>query len=274
MPIPLLGGLLAGNALPSIFSQLPNGLLGGGLPVLPGSGATSPITITHTPDGANVETVGLDIAGIVGSIGFMDDGGMPPPVQIGGEAGEHNIVEGLGGRSIESVDVDGPLDLTLDALFGLNRSDNVESSADIGNGLITANGGESISPSSLESAGATGPLGIALDLVTANGSGSALTSLLSVGDGEIVAGELLDGPGGRIDTLTLQGPLEAVLDIDDGGDASFPLLIGHSSLIGASLLDDLTNSSVETFDIGFGSILGGQGPELGGLDGVLDGLFS
>ncbi len=292
MPIPVLDGLLAGNSLLALPSQLLNGLLGGGasplalpgqllnsllgggLPGLPGSGATSPITIVNTPDGANVETLSLDLAGIAGGIGFMDDGGMPPPVQLGGEAGEHDFVEGLGGRSIETVDISGPLDLGLDALFSTTQSENTHSSADIAGGLLTAHGGESVSPSSLESAGITGPLGIDLDLLMQNESGSGLASLVSVSNGEVLGGEVLDGPGGRIDTLALQGPLEALIELGDGADTGFPLQVGDDSLIGASLFDNLSNSSVETLDIGFGSILGGQGPESGGLDGLLDGLFS
>jgi hypothetical protein len=298
MPIPVLDGLLAGNSVLSLPSQLLNGLLGGGasplalpgqllnsllgggnllgggLPVLPGSGATSPITITNTPDGANVEAVSLDLAGITGGVAFMDDGGMPPPVQLGGEAGEHNVGEGLGGRSIETIDLNGPLDLGLDALFSTNQSENTHSSTDIAGGLLTAQSGESVSPSSLESAGATGPLGIDLDLLMQNETGSGLASLVSVSNEEVLGGEVLDGPGGRIDTLSLQGPLEALIEMGPGANTGFPLEVGDDSLIGASLFDNLSNSDVETLDIGFGSILGGQGPELGGLDGVLDGLFS
>ena len=274
MPIPVLDGLLAGNSLPSLPSLPLNGLLGGGLPGLPGSGSTSPITITHTPDGSNVETIDFDLAGIIGGIGFMDDGGVPPLLELGGEAGEQNVGEGLGGRSIETIDIGGPLDLGLDALFSTNQSENTHSSTDILGGLLTAHGGESVSPSSLESAGVTGPLGIDLDLLMQTESGSALTSLVSVSNSELLGGEVLDGPGGRIDTLSLQGPLEALIELGDGGDTGFPLEIGDDSLIGASLFDNLSNSNVETLDIGFGSILGGQGPELGGLDSVLDGLFS
>ncbi len=277
MPTPLLDGLLAGTAPPSLLPQLPNDLLGGGLPGLPGSSTMPPIAITNTPDGANVETVSLDLAGITGAIGFMDDGGMPPPLQLGGQAGEHNVGEDLGGRSIETIDFNGPLDLGLDALFSTNPSENTQSSADILGGLLTAQGGESVGPSSLESAGTTGPLGIALDLVMENGTGSGLASLVSVGGGELLGGALLGGPGGRIDTLSLQGPLEALIEMGPGGDSGFPLELGDDALIGASLFDNLSGSGVETFDIGFGPIPGGQGPDLGDLgvlDGLLDGLFA
>ena len=204
----------------------------------------------------------------------MDDGGVPPLLQLGGETGDQNVGEGFGGRSVESVDVDGPLDISLDALFGLQDSENTESSADVGGGLLTAMPSQGLAPSSLEGVGATGPLGIDLDVIMENTTGSALTSLVSVADGDAVSGQFLGGPGGRIDTLTLQGPLEAVIGTQDGGEAGFPLEVGDDSLVGASLFDNLANTGIETFDVGLGSIGGLDAQGIGGLDGLLDGLFS
>lgn len=264
MPIPSLNGL---SSLGSIFGA------GGAQSLIPGIGSDvgSPFTVTYTPDGSNVETISINLPGTTGEIDYMDDGGIPPLLQTGGEGGEQNFGEGLGGRSIETIDVDGPLDLGLHALFGMNQSEDTESSANIGDGFLTANLFNGLAPSSLESAGATGPLGIDLDLLMQNGSGSALTSLVSVFDGDLAFGHLLDGPGGRIDTLTLQGPVEAIFATGDGGDAGFPIHLGDDSLIGASLFDNLANSNLEAFDVGLGSI-GGLGGI--GLDGLLDGLFS
>ena len=268
MPIPSLNGL---SSLGNLFGA------GGTQSLLPGigSGVGSPIMVANTPDGSNVETISIILPGTSGEIGYMDDGGIPPLFQFGGEAaGQQNVGEGFGGRSIECVDVDGPLDLGLHALFGLNQSDETESSTDIGDGFLTSNVFGGLAPSSLESAGATGPLGVDLDLLMQNGTGSALTSLVSVADGDLAFGHLLDGPGGRIDILTLQGPVEAILATGDGGDAGFPIDLGDDSLIGASLFDNLGNSNLEAFDIGLGSIGGLDAQGISGLDGLLDGLFS
>lgn len=261
------------NGLSSLGSIFGAGSAQGLIPGI-GSQITSPATVAYTPDGSNVETITINLPGTTGEINYMDDGGIPPLLQTGGEGGGQNFGEGLGGRSIESIDVDGPLDLGLDALFGLNRSGDTESSAEIGDGFLTANLLNGLAPSSLESAGATGPLGIDLDLLMQNGSGSALTSLVSVFGGDGASGHLLDGPGGRIGSLTLQGPVEAVLATDDGGDAGFPIHIGDDSLIGASLFDNLASSNLEAFDVGLGSVGGLDFSGIGGFDSLLDGLFS
>jgi len=287
MPIPALNGLLPAisGLLPAIDGLLPalsgsglGNLLGGvglqGLIPGIGSGFGSPVTVAHTPDGSNVETISIDLPGTTGDIEFMDDGGVPPLLQLGGETGDQNVGEGFGGRSVESVDVDGPLDIGLNTLFGLQDSENTESSADVGGGLLTAMPSQGLAPSSLEGVGATGPLGIDLDVIMENTTGSALTSLVSVADGDAVSGQFLGGPGGRIDTLTLQGPLEAVIGTQDGGEAGFPLEVGDDSLVGASLFDNLANTGIETFDVGLGSIGGLDAQGIGGLDGLLDGLFS
>lgn len=294
MPIPAINGLLpaVSGLLPAISGLLPaiDGLLpainslpvlgnllgGGGLQSLipgTGSGGGSPITIANTPDGSNVETVSIDLPGTTGEIDYMDDGGVPPLLQLGGETVDQNVGEGFGGRSVESVSVAGPLDLGLDALFGLQDSENTESSADVGGGLLTATPSEGMAPSSLESAGVTGPLGVGLDILMQNSTGSALTSDVSVADGDAASGQLLGGPGGRIDTLTLEGPLEAVIATEEGGEAGFPFQVGDDSLIGASLFDNLANTGLETFDVGFGSIPGLGTPGTG-VEGLLDGLFS
>jgi hypothetical protein len=285
MPIPAINGLLPAfsGLLPAISGFLPGveGLLpaigglggGGGLQnLIPGAGA--PVTVTHTPDGSNVETIAIDLPGTTGEIEYMDDGGVPPLLQLGGEAGDQNVGDGFGGRSVESVGVDGPLDIGLNALFGLQDSESTESSADVGGGLLTAAPSQGLAPSSLESAGATGPLGIDLDLLMQNSTGSALTSDVSVSDDEAFSGQLLGGPGGRIDTLTLQGPLEAAIATEDGGEAGFPLQVGDDSLVGASLFDNLANTGLETFDVGFGSIPGLDTASTGAFDELLDGLFS
>lgn len=248
---------------------MPNNLLNNLLSPLGGVG--NPAGVTFTPNG-DVDSILVDLGLVRGQVDYMDDGGVPPPVFLGGVLGNFPVVEGLGGRSIESVDVDGPLDITLDALFSTNQSQNTESTAVIGGDLLSAALLHGLGSGSLETLGATGPLGIDLDLDMENGSGSALTSLVSVFNGNLVAGNLLDGPGGRIDTLTLDGPLAVILGSGDGGDTGFPLIIGNSSLIGASLLDNLSNSSLEAFDIGLGSFFGGGGDL--GLDGLLDGLLS
>jgi hypothetical protein len=285
MPIPAINGLLPAisGLLPAISGLLPaiEGLLpsisdlggGGGLQSLfPGAG--SPVTVTHTPDGSNVETIAIDLPGTTGAIDYMDDGGVPPLLQLGGETGDQNVGDGFGGRSVESVDVDGPLDIGLDAVFGLQDSESTDSSADVGGGLLTATPSQGMAPSSLESAGASGPLGIDLDILMQNSTGSALTSDVSVADGDAASGQLLGGPGGRIDTLTLGGPLEAVIATEDGSEAGFPFQVGDNALVGASLFDNLANTGLETFDVGFGSIPSLDAASIGGFDSLLDGLFS
>lgn len=233
--------------------------------------------VTYTPDG-QVDSILVDLGLVRGQVDYMDTEPTPAPVILGGAVGTIPLLDGLGGRSIESIDVDGPLDLSLDALFSTNQSQNTESTAVVGGDLLSTALLHGLSSSSLESLGATGPLGIDLDLDMENGTGSALTSLVSVFDGNLVAGNLLDGPGGRIDSLTLDGPLAVILGTGDGGDTGFPLVIGDNSLIGASLLDNLSNSSLEAFDIGLGSFFGGGGDLLGlgadPLDGLLSGLLS
>ncbi len=223
--------VLSTVSLPSPSCELPLSARGNSQGLIPGigSGFGSPVTVAHTPDGSNVETISIDLPGTTGDIEFMDDGGVPPLLQLGGETGDQNVGEGFGGRSVESVDVDGPLDIGLNTLFGLQDSENTESSADVGGGLLTAMPSQGLAPSSLEGVGATGPLGIDLDVIMENTTGSALTSLVSVADGDAVSGQFLGGAGGRIDTLTLQGPLEAVIGTQDGGDAGFPLEVGDDS---------------------------------------------
>ena len=239
------------------------GLLGGQTPL--GFGGTSPLVVTHTPDG-EIDTASLELSAARFGVTFMDDGGVAP-VSAGGQIVDQAIGEGVGGRSIESVDVDAPLGVSLDALFSPQESHNVASALDIGNGLLALGGGERAAPSSLEYVGATGPLGIDLDMIMESGTGSGLTSLVTVADGDIAQAGLLDGPGGRIETLSLRGPLEVLWEQGDGGETFFPLIVGDNSLIGASLLDNFSNTNTEALEVGF------AGGETIALDDVLGSLF-
>jgi hypothetical protein len=248
----------SGNPLDAL-----SGLLGGQAPI--GLGNGSPVSVAYTPAG-EIDSAAIELAGARAGITYMDDGGVAP-VHAGGFLGEQSFGEGLGGRSIESVDVDGPLGITADALFGAEPSNNGEGSLDILDGLFTAGGGQNLAPSSLEQVGATGPLGIDLDAIMENGTGSGLTSLVDVLDGDVADASLLDGPGGRIDTLSLQGPVELFWDQSDGGETVFPLILGDNDLIGASLLDNFSNTNTDALEFG---ILGG---ETIALDDILGGLF-
>ncbi len=246
-PLEALGGLLAGQA--------PTGF-----------GDGSPVSVTYTPAG-EIDTATIELAGSRAGITYMDDPGVEPIHLGGGLFGDQSFGEGLGGRSIESVDVDGPLGITADALFGTAQSYNEQGSVDVLGGLFTADGGERLAPSSLEYVGATGPLGIDLDAIMENGTGSGLTSLVDVFNGDAADVSLLDGPGGRIDTLSLQGPVELFWDQSDGGETFFPLLLGDTDLIGASLLDNFSNTNTDALELG---ILGGDTIV---LDDLLGGLF-
>lgn len=239
-------------------------LLGGQTPFALGS--ASPLVVSHNPDG-EIDAASLELAAARFGFTFMDDGGVAP-LETGGSAlGGQAFGEGVGGRSIEFLGVEAPLELGVDALFGPGQSHNGEASLDLLGGLFTTGGGERAAPSSLEYVGATGPLGIDLDTIMESNNGSGLTSLLTVADGDIADASLLEGPGGRIDTLSLQGPVELFWDQSDGGETFFPLIVGDNALIGASLLDNLSNTNTDALELG---ILGG---ETIALDDMLGNLF-
>lgn len=248
----------SGNSLDAL-----SGLLAGQAPNELGNG--SPLSVTYTPAG-EIDSAAMELAGARAGITYTDDGGVAP-VHAGGLIGEQSFGEGLGGRSIESVVVDGPLGIAADALFGTEQSSNGEGSLDILGGLFTAGGGQNLAPSSLEHVSATGPLGIDLDAIMENGTGSGLTSLVNIFNGDVADASLLDGPGGRIDTLSLQGPVELFWDQSDGNDTGFPLILGDNDLIGASLLDNFSNTNTDALELGI------LGDNTIALDDVLGGLF-
>jgi hypothetical protein len=246
-PLDTLTGLLAG--------QVPAGLAG-----------TLPLSVSQTPDG-ELDAASVGLGGSVAGITFMDDVGVAPVGTDGSILGPQPVGDGLGGRSLETIDVEGPLGVTVDALFAPGESHNGEASLDLLGGFFSTGGGERLAPSSLEHAGATGPLGIDLDVNFENGTGSGLTSLLTVANGDVADAGLLDGPGGRIDTLSLQGPVELLWDQSDGGETFFPLTLGDNGLIGASLLDNFSNTNTDALELGI------LGSETIALDDILGNLF-
>jgi hypothetical protein len=275
----LLGGIGNNSVLEGLVSNAGvAGLFGG----------DSPLTIVQTPDGQNVESVGVSFLGLELQMHEGEDagGGALPPVGPPGDLGS-DLTEDFGGRSTESITLSGPVGFTAD--FANAPSHNTESEGTVADQPFDTQVLSGFTDNSLQSISTTGP--VALEILFESGGGSATAT--SVEAGNLLGGTFLDGPGGNLESITLSEPVDVSVVFDDSaGIEGFPLVVGDEGLQGA-LLAGFGRTGIEDVTVeGIGAVIdhGGDGPagpgfstgeivgSLGGTSAVdtslLDGLLA
>lgn len=218
------------------------------------------IEVNHDPNDGHVQSISLNA--IITSLTANYEGGpehdLTPPAQFDGLI-TGNLVDGLGGRNIQSIELAGPVGAEL--VYADNPGGSTESSANVGDvqnvGLL-----EDFGARGLESLTVRGP--VEAQALWGADAGASPTSSADTNVGGIT---LLEGPGGGgLESISTTAPFETGIvfgESTDDGSISFPIEAGQDP-VHTSLLDNFGDRGIQDLNIGGIEGIGGIGGLLGG----------